>query len=453
MKTGQYMKNSDPGGNKVFLGADEYIRKKSGSATVEAAIVMPLVILAFISVLSVIRIVSIYSRVQHALNQVASELAQYSYIYAVTGLKEQHDEISDDIKKAGEELKAQTEAIITFYNSVESFSADVSSFWKEDRHVFNSLLNTISEFENIQESSVEIVETVNEIMKDPVQEIRMIGLALSDSLLSKSKTVLFTAIAKNMLKNKLSGDLKVDTKNLDKVLLIKGEMEKLDFSASSFFNDGETIDIIVEYTVKPGIFIIPEVRLRNRACMLAWTWGVDRELIPDNKFDGISLWNIDKEKNLTSQHLARGNKIEKLFASELKKNMGEHAEITPDNFKTIDLIEYAHNGKSGSLIMIFSLNPFLPTYRSKSAVTGIIKQNLNKLSTFERVETRDFIIDVTLLSGNYKRIAYIIVPENELLPEPYMQAFEECRRLAWKMGIELVQVRKYGEYDYAGEND
>ena len=60
--------------------------------------------------------------------------------------------------------------------------------------------------------------------------------------------------------------------------------------------------------------------------------------------------------------------------------------------------------------MIFSLNPFLPGYSSKSAVVGTIKQNLNKLSTFQKYETKDFIIDLSLLSGNYKRVAYIVVP-------------------------------------------
>lgn len=418
-----------------------------GSASVEAAIIMPLIIFAFVSILFIIRIVSTYSRVQNALNQVASKMSYYSYIYAVSGLKQQHDELSDSIKNAAEELKNQTDAIKTFYKSIESISDDAGSFLNEQDKI-ESIQHLLSELENVRDSAGNIMETVNEILKDPFHEIQLIGLAFSDSLLSKSKTALFGVITKNMLKNNLSKNLRADAEKLEKILMIKGGIDNLDLSCSTFFNDNQTIDIIVEYTVKPGIHLVPEIKLRNRACVLSWKWGVNRDLSGDTEDVTESIWNIDKNKNLTSQHLARGNKIDKIFAAELKKNIGVHAEITPDNFKTIDLIEYAHNGRDGSLIMIFSLNPFLPAYNSKSAIVGTIRQNLNSLSNFQRYECRDFIIDMELLSGNYKRVAYIIIPENEVLPDKYIQAFEECRIFADKKGIELIQVQKYGEYDY-----
>jgi len=432
--------------NKVIC-----LKKQTGSATVEAAIVMPLVIIVFMSILSVIRIVSTYSMVQHALNQVAEELSQYCYVYPLSGLKQQHDGLLDNIRNAAEELKSQTDALKTFYKSVESISGNAISLINDDEITLESILDIVSKIENIKESSGEIMETINEILKDPVCEIQLIGLALSDALLSKSKTTLLGTVAKTMLKNNLSEDLGADAGRLEKLLKIEGGIEKLDFSGSTFFNDKQTIDLIVEYTVKPEIFIIPVVRLRNRACVFSWAWGVDSGISADTEAGNESIWNIDKNKSSTSQHLARGCKIDKLFAAELKKKIGEHSEITPDNFKTIDLIEYAHNGMDGSLIMIFSLNPFLPAYNSKSTIIGTIKQNLNSLINFQRYQCRDFIIDMALLSGNYKRVAYVIIPENKVLPDAYIQAFEECRIFAGKKGIELIQVQKYGEYYYAEE--
>ena len=83
--------------------------------------------------------------------------------------------------------------------------------------------------------------------------------------------------------------------------------------------------------------------------------------------------------------------------------------------------------------MIFSLNPFMVTYNSKSAVVGAIRKNLNELSTFQRYEVKDYIIDVSLLSGRYKRMAYIVVPENKELPEAYVQALRNAgkRQAEW----------------------
>ncbi|AGC68425.1 hypothetical protein Cst_c14350 [Thermoclostridium stercorarium subsp. stercorarium DSM 8532] len=427
-----------------------YAEKQRGSATVEAAVVIPLLMIAFVSLLTVIRIISTYARMQHAVNKVATELAHYSYIYAVSGLKQQHDELLDTTKKAWEELQNKTAVIENFYKSVQNVYCEAVSLGKENKNIEESLNNFLSGIENIQTSTTELIETVNTVVKDPVHEMQLIGIALSDSILSKTKTVLFDAIVKAMLKNNLANDLKIAPEKLEKSLFLKGGIEKLDLSSSTFFNDRETIDIIVEYTVKPAFFIIPEVKLRNRACVLSWQWGVGSPT--ETAGEDASLWNLDKGKAVYLQHLARGNKIDRLFARELKNEIGEYAELTPENFKTIDLIEYAHDRKDGSLVMIFSLNPFLPTYSSKSAVVGTIKQNLNKLSTFQRYQVRDYILDVSLLSGNYKRIAYIVIPENEVLPEAYIQAFEECKKLADKMGIELYQVQKYGKYDYAEEN-
>lgn len=431
---------------------------QSGTATVEAAIILPLLILAVVTVLSVVRIVSTYSRVQHALNQVALELSRYSYIYAMSGLQQKHDDILDDLVEAKEELKSQTEAITAFYRSIESVAGDVSAFGQNTDYM-ESISNIISKAENAEYSSEKLQEAINEILDDPVYEIQLIGMALSDSLLSKTKTALFSAIASNMITNNLSKELDADREKVGKLLSIKGGIKQLDFSCSTFFSDKETIDIIVEYTVepKPKVFIFPEIKLRNRATILAWSLGAGSKASSDNTSDKTkddeSVWNLSKDKNPTSQHFARGNKIDKIFAEELKKKAGEHADITPYNFKTIDLIEYAHDGKDGSLVMIFSLNPFLPTYSNKSAVIGTIKQNLYELSTFQSYTVRDFTIDVEMLQGKYKRVAYIIVPENEPLPEAYVQAFEECRKTAEKMGIELHQVQKYGKYDNGEEDE
>ncbi len=77
-----------------------------GSATVEAAITLPLVILALVSVLSIIRITSTYEMIQHSLNQVAVQLSQYTYISTVTGIKPKHDDLQNNLNNAKEGMKA-----------------------------------------------------------------------------------------------------------------------------------------------------------------------------------------------------------------------------------------------------------------------------------------------------------------------------------------------------------
>ena len=430
-------------------------RKLRGTATVEAAIVLPLVILAFTSIISIIRIAGTYERIQHALNQVASELSQYSYLYAVSGLKEQHDTLYDNITEAKEKIMEQQNTVSAFYESLHTLTNDIPSYGKSDKNI-RSLYDTIQNIRNTDSSLEVLSQEAEKVLKDPMGEIRLISLALSDTLFGKTKTALMEIITKSMLEARLSKELSVSVKDLDNRLRIQDGIEGLDLSSSTFFNDMETIDLIVEYTVKPmpDFILLPEIRLRNRACMLAWTWGSDKSSGQTGKDNagGESIWNIDGSKNATGQHLGRGKTIDKRYAEELACLLGDYAEVTPYNFKTVDVIEYAHDSKSGTLYTIFSLNPFLPTYHKKSAVIGAMKQNINKLNEFVSYQVKDYIIDMSLLSGEYKRVVYAVIPENRELPEVYHEAFEESRAHASKFGIELIQVQRYGEYENETES-
>jgi hypothetical protein len=437
--------------HKVYT-VEQKRKTESGSATVEAAITLPLVIFAFITVLSIIRITSTYERVQHSLNQVAMQLSQYSYISTVTGIKQKHDGLQDNLNNAKDELRSQGEAIETFYTSIQSLTSKENWSDKVDSRAMDKIASNISNVDNIQNSYNELLQDVGRIIEEPKGELQLIGLALSDSIVSQSKTALLSAVTKSMLTNNLSNQLGVDSDYICKYLGINGNMDQLDLSSSTLFSDNETIDIVVEYSVKPipQVFIVPEIKLRNRVTVLAWSNGygsISQKQSKNEDEKNESLWNINSDLDVRKQHIERGNKIDKMYAEELKKGIGAHAETTPYHFKTIDLIEYSHNGKNGKLITIFSLNPFMPTYSKKNAVIGVINENLHKLNSFNNYTTKDFTIDLDLLSGDYQRVVYIIIPENDVLPDPYLQAFEECKKTAKKMNIELIQVQKYGKYD------
>lgn len=423
-----------------------------GSATVEAAITLPIVMFAFLAVLSIIRIAVTYERMQQALNQVSCQLSQYSYLYAISGLKDRHDEFNKEIKEAAEEFKKQQEVFTSFYGEMQSITESVSKVDFSDISSMESILSLADNInmEGAADSYKALTEQIENIMKDPVGEMRLIGLALSENLFSKGKTLLFGELSKYMIKQNLARDMQIPPGEVDERLRLSGVIDELDMSCSTFFNDNETIDLIVEYTVKPvpDFKFLPEIRLRNRSCVLAWTWGVERvKKSSESKEQGSdTIWNIDSSKKYVIQHFGRGNKVDKWFAEELKNSIGDNAEVTPYHFKTVDLIEYSKSGKDGALYTIFSLNPFLPSYAKKSGVVGEIKKNIHKLNEFKKYEVSGFTIDITGYEKNYRKIVYIVIPENPVLPDAYLEAFEECRHIAERLGMELRQIQKYGEY-------
>jgi hypothetical protein len=426
------------------------LKTTRGSATVEAAIILPIVIIVFVSILSIIRIVETYERVQHALNQVAADLSQYSYLYAVSGLQERHDEIIDDIEKAKDEFFEQQNVVSSFYGSIQSLTGDITFTGQEN--VIDAL---ISKFLFIQEaggSIDDLSEQIDEIITDPMGELRVIALALSDTLFGKSKTALFSVVSKSMIKTRLSKSLSIPVCELEKSLRIKDGINGLDFSGSSFFNDKQTIDLVVEYTIKPmpDFIILPEIRLRNRSCVLAWTWGENGHHAHEHINDD-SLWNIDPKTDLRIQHMNRGIEIEKRFAAELVKPFGESGKVTPHFFPTVDAVKYDWE-EAGILYSIISLNPYLSSYSTKSAICGRIKSLTDKLHSFTGGEKSGFVIDITQINTGCKRAVYVVVPENSDLPEAFHEAFDECVKYCSKLGIELYYEQRYGEYANGEEN-
>lgn len=424
-------------------------RAKAGTATVEAALILPMVMMAILAVLSIIRITGTYERMQHALNQVAEDMSQYSYLYAVSGLKDQHDTLTDKITQAKEELLDQQEAVGDFYQSIQSVTGDVSSFGNGD--ALNVFLDTLTDLDNVNNSYDALSGQVESILEDPMGEVRLIGLALSDTLVNETKTLLLGVIAKSMLKGRLSNDLNIPARELESRLRLSDGLQSMDFSCSTFFEDKQTIDLILEYTVKPmpDFFFLPEIRLRNRACVLAWAWGVDHQG-QETGADGESIWNYEGNKSYMKQNTERGNTAEDRFTKELAQKLGGHAETTPYVFPVVDVIEYAHDNQPGKLITVFSLNPFLNSYQKESAILGKIREKINALSAFKTGRVKDYIIDVT--DRNYQRVVYLVIPENEELPESFEPAYGRALKDAEKLGVELNLVRKYGEYTKPYQN-
>ncbi|NLY17570.1 MAG: pilus assembly protein, partial [Clostridiaceae bacterium] len=127
-------------------------KAQRGSATVEAAIVLPIVMLAFMAVLSIIRIAVTYQRMQQALNQVSCQLSQYSYLYAISGLKEQHDKLNKEINEAVDELKKQQDVFTAFYGEMQSITENMGQINVSDINDMESIINLAGNLKDTADS-------------------------------------------------------------------------------------------------------------------------------------------------------------------------------------------------------------------------------------------------------------------------------------------------------------
>ena len=108
------------------------VLSRRGSATVEAAVVLPIFMIALFSLAYVLRIFMAYNVMQSSLQSVARNLSNASYYYHVSGLKEYSERLDELGESASEELNSQADTIV---GAVDSFSSLISNINDPDPSV------------------------------------------------------------------------------------------------------------------------------------------------------------------------------------------------------------------------------------------------------------------------------------------------------------------------------
>ncbi len=94
-------------------------KRQRGSLTVEAAIVLPIFICVFVSIIFLIKIVYVHEIIQHGITEAANEIASYSYVYYITEGDEQVTRIIDTIQDS--ELGSGLSAYLEKYKNMKAF--------------------------------------------------------------------------------------------------------------------------------------------------------------------------------------------------------------------------------------------------------------------------------------------------------------------------------------------
>jgi len=91
-------------------------KENKGSLTVEASLALIVFIFAFLSILYLAKFVRAQVVLQHAVNQVAKEISQYSYLANKLGLKNDKTK-SEKIIKDTDKIISEASSLISLINS------------------------------------------------------------------------------------------------------------------------------------------------------------------------------------------------------------------------------------------------------------------------------------------------------------------------------------------------
>lgn len=216
--------------------------RNRGMLTVEATISYTIFMMVVLTLLYIMRIVYAYALVQHAVSQTAKELSMYTYLYQVSGANSLVGQLQSGVQAGEAQFNADAQSVVNIYNTL-------TDGWDDGD------IDTIEgEWDNIT--------------KDPKQILKNVGSAIVGNASRDVVNASFSKIARGMMAGYIAADSDgagADQKLTD--LQVIGGLNGLDFSSSSFFEDGKTIDIVVCYTLDPilPIDLMPEMHLMNRA--------------------------------------------------------------------------------------------------------------------------------------------------------------------------------------------
>ncbi len=297
-----------------------------GSITVEAAIVLPLLICCVLSIGLFSKVYYTQQLIQHAITEAAHELSSFSYAYYSSGLYDIQRELEGGIDtKAAQAQERMIQLQETYFDLMDA----ASTIQEESSEIFDSI-------DSIRGGLEELTDMGNEVLSNPIAEFKSFIALMGKGFYHEGKTAIGNTIVKQLMKKHFitSQDRDYD-KKLRQLHIVNG-WEGLDFTRSKYFDHQGNIDIVVTYKIELPlpIDLIGEIPLLQRVTLKPWMQGV----LPYGSIDTSPGTNLPSD--LVDQVVEAGYDIWKLpilrRGREIKGLLGRNLD---DAFPKIDSLE------------------------------------------------------------------------------------------------------------------
>lgn len=385
-----------------------------GAMTVEAALVLPVLLCAFLSVIFIIRAVFAYELVNHALNETVSELASSGYIYHVSGIRDLHDTVRNGINDKAETFKGQLGSVFDTYCSLSGVGKNLG----------NGLKGIPDSAEMLKEAGQNFSEMIREsetAMSDPVEELKSMACYIASGALDDAKTQLFLPVLKLYIKKYFVTEEIPDADKRLKLLNIEGGFDGLDFSRSSFLADrNETIDLVVRYRINMPLPVpfLPSLGIEQHARAKVWMGGNESTGVLDGTRTVDDLWSLS--------NFQRGLKIRRIFGANL-----------PSSFPVIARFS------GGKAVMIKSVDMTAASYQKGDNARELLTGYIEDIAGFKGQEKPWGSRNILIRGDEIKsRELMLVIPENKLAEENEKLLAEMVTK-ARNKGVTIV-IKRYG---------
>ena len=423
-----------------------------GTVTIEATISLSVFMFTIVTILTIVNICIVQAKVSYAINSVAKEISQYSYLYSLTGLHDREGEIYNAAKEDTKEVENVLTDINTVYNEIENLGQTGKQSYDNIDSILSAWDEVNDSVDNISSAGSSAMQSIEKIAEDPKN--LLFGIAKLGSVkafdLVKSKLIA-APLAKIMCKKNLvdqkDGDVDAYLKFLGVVPSVTGSyIDGLDFSNSTLFPYGSSeIRINVQYDVKviPLLPIKATFHFNQTAVTHGWLAGDVSFQTADKIVENNTLWtqtSVNERSNYI-RHLGIGE----LTGEGYKKTAG-----------LTDVPLYSEENKE--FVMIASMNPLWsadgePPKTLEDISDVAIQESIERLSAKMNSTTEKTNGSVTLrtkengtsvdtkvdCAGSSNKVI-LVVPEDEGLKE----RIEEIIAKSNTSGVEFEVIARYG---------
>ncbi|MBE6961235.1 MAG: hypothetical protein E7445_02130 [Ruminococcaceae bacterium] len=233
------------------------LKTESGMITIEATISLSAFMFAIVTVLTIVNICLVQSRMSCAINATAKEISQYSYLYSLTGLNDSQNKVYEAGQEGTKPLTQILTDVNTVYNEIENLGKTGKQTPENVKDILGAWDSVEGSLKNIGEAGSSLESTLSDIAKDPKNLMFGIAKMAANEGFDLVKSRLIAApLAKVLVQKHLvsaqDGNVNAYLKFLGVVPSATGSyIDGLDFSQSMLFPNGSSeIRVIVEYDVK-----------------------------------------------------------------------------------------------------------------------------------------------------------------------------------------------------------
>ncbi len=238
------------------------MKKLKGSLTVEAAIVLPMFLMAILSVVYIVKIIFIHESIQYALSETANEMATYAYLLEKTEILNAEQEIYHTAMEKVSQTSGHADNISqyseSFYKTIEGARSygktqrmkPSKSFedMKENASLGEYIKAYIEHAKDIKDTMFIQAETafysINEIITSTEVILNSMESTLINACLAEGMEVTNNFVGTKMAE--LFMEQYISEEQLDKWFVIGGR-KGLDYKRSRFMLADDDIDLIVYY--------------------------------------------------------------------------------------------------------------------------------------------------------------------------------------------------------------